>query len=170
MSWEEMYRRDYPCKCGKSTYTEVGEMDDWNRHREYQIINCLECAEKARIAEAERKQEEANRQAHLKKLVDEINKHFEKRYMDDWLSFFASARNKKEVWTLANKIGIENHSLSSFYQYNKGSSIEKYVRSLASPYNMLKIIETLNINDSVLKSKVGEAMDLRGEAYAIGFY
>lgn len=33
MSWEEMYSRDYPCSCGKGTYTEVVEMDDWNRRR-----------------------------------------------------------------------------------------------------------------------------------------
>lgn len=46
MSWEEMSRRDYPCNCGKSTYTEVNEMDDWNRYREHIIMNCPVCAEK----------------------------------------------------------------------------------------------------------------------------
>lgn len=170
MSWEEMYRRDYPCKCGKGTYTEVGEMDDWNRTRDYQIINCPECAEKARIAAEEERKAKAEREARLKVLVEEIKAHFEKHYMEDWLSFFASARNKKEVWALANKIKVESHSLSSFYQHNKGSSMEDYVRGLASPYNMLKIIEALNINDSLLKSKVEEAMDLRGSSYVIGFY
>lgn len=155
MSWEEMYRRDYPCKCGKGTYTEVGEMDDWNRTRDYKIINCLECAES---------------EARLKVLVEEIKAHFEKHYMEDWLSFFASARNKKEVWALAKKTGVESYSLSAFYDHNRRSSMEDYVRRLARLYNMLKIIEALNINDSHLKSKVEEAMDLRGSSYVIGFY
>lgn len=170
MSWEEMYRRDYPCKCGKKTFTEVVEMDDWNRRRDYRIINCPECAEKARIVAEERKIVKAEEEARLKILVEEITTHFEKHYMEEWLSFFASARNKKEVWALANKIKVESHSLSSFYQHNKGVSMESYVRRLARPYNVLKIIELLNINDSHLKSKAEEAMDLRGSSYVIGFY
>jgi hypothetical protein len=48
--------------------------------------------------------------------------------------------------------------------------MEDYVRRRASPYNMLKVIEALNINDSLLKSKVEETMDLRGSSYVIGFY
>lgn len=170
MSWEEMYRRDYPCICGKGTYTEIGEMDDWNRTRDYKIINCSECAERARIAAEEERKAKAEREASLKILLEEITTHFEKHYMEDWLSFFACARNKKEVWTLAKKTGIESYSLSAFYDHNKGSSMEDYIRRLARPYNMLKIIEALNINDELLKSKVEEAMDLRGSSYVIGFY
>lgn len=170
MSWEEMYRRDYPCKCGKGTYTEVGEMDDWNRTRDYRIINCSECAEKARIAAEEERKAKAEREARLKVLVEEITTHFERHYMEEWLSFFASVRNKKEVWALAKKTGVESYSLSTFYDHNKGSSMESYVRRLARPYNMVKIIEALNINDSHLKSKVEEAMDLNKSVHLLGFY
>lgn len=170
MSWEEMYRKNSPCKCGKGTYTEVGEMDDWNRTRDYQIINCPECAEKARIAAEEERKAKAEREARLKVLVEEINTHFEKHYIEEWLSFFASARNKKEVWTLAKKAGVESYSLSAFYDHNKGSSMKDYVRRLARPNNMPKIIEVLNINDSYLQDRVEEAKDLRGSSYVIGFY
>ncbi|MCM3602473.1 hypothetical protein M3175_17200 [Robertmurraya korlensis] len=170
MSWEEMYRRDYPCKCGKGTYTEVGEMDDWNRTRDYKIINCSECNERARIAVEKEIKAKAEREANLKILVEEISTHFEKHYMEDWLSYFENARNKKEVWSLATKTGVESYSLSAFYDHNKGSNKEDYVRRLARPNNMLKIIETLNINDDLLNSKVKEAMDLKGSSYVIGFY
>jgi hypothetical protein len=171
MSWEEMYRRDYPCKCGKSTYTEVVEMDDWNRRREYRIINCPECAEKERIVEEERKREKAERLSRLKELIEEINAYFEQRYMKDWINYFSSARNKKEVWALATKLGVESYSLTSFYQHNKGVSIENYLEGLVKLHNMQAIMKTLDINDSYLKSKVEEAMELRNSmSVVIGFY
>lgn len=170
MSWEVMYSRDYPCKCGKGTYTEVGEMDDWNRTRDYQVVNCPECAEKAKIAAEEKRKAEAAKKARLELLVDEITSHFEKHYMEEWISYFASARNKKQVWTLAKETGVEICSLSTFYDHNKGLSMDDYIRKLARPYKMLKIIEALNINDSHLKDSVEEAMDLKKSVYAIGFY
>lgn len=160
MSWEEMSRRDYTCNCGKSTYTEVNEMDDWNRYREHVIINCPACAEKGRIARVERERKQAEDTARLKELVLEIKLYFEERYMQNWLDYFVSARNKKAAWTLAKEIGIERHSLSSFYQLHKGSSVDDYVKSLAKPYNMLEIIKVLNINDSSFKNKAEKAIDL----------
>ncbi|OHR74756.1 hypothetical protein [Bacillus sp. UMB0893] len=170
MSWEETYRREYPCNCGKSTYTEVGEMDDWNRSREYVIINCPECAENAKTVEAERRRQEAENTARLKELVLELKPYFEEHYMQNWLDYFVSARNKKAAWALAKEIGVESQSLSSFYQLNKDSSVEDYVRGLARPYNMLKIIEALKINDSFFKSKVEESVNLNKSVHVIGFY
>ena len=49
MSWEEMWSRKYPCKCGKGFYKETSYMDDWNRTRETYIIECEECKEKYNI-------------------------------------------------------------------------------------------------------------------------
>jgi hypothetical protein len=171
MSWEEMYRRDYPCKCGKGTYTEIVEMDDWNERREYRRINCPECAEKERIAVEERKREKAERLSRLKELIEEINAYFEYRYMKDWINYFSSARNKKEVWALATKISVESYSLTSFYQHNKGVSIESYLKGLVKLHNMQAIMKVLDINDGYLKSKVEEAMALRNSmSDVIGFY
>lgn len=170
MSWEVMSRRDYPCNCGKSTYTEVNEMDDWNRYREHIITNCPVCAEKERIARAEEERKRNEDTERLKELVLEVKPYFEERYMQDWLDYFVSAKNKKAAWTLAQEIGIERHSLSSFYQLYKGSSVNDYVRSLAKPYNMLKIIEVLNINDSSLKNKVEKLIDLDNSVHILSFY
>jgi signal recognition particle subunit SEC65 len=162
MSWEEMYCRDYPCSCGKGTYTEVVEMDDWNRRREHRTINCPECAENEKIA----KINEVKEKERLKKLDEEIKTYFRELYMEKWLSYFDSAKNKKEIWTLAKEIGIEKDSLSSFYSRNKSINMEEYVRNLAISNNIQKIMQVLNIGDKDLTYKVDEAMKLKKAEYA----
>lgn len=162
MSWEEMDRGDYPCNCGKGTYTKVVEMDDWNRRREKRTINCPECAEK----EKTEKIKEAKERERLKKLDDEIKTYFGERYMEELLSYFASAKNKKEYWTLAKRMGIQEDSLSTFYSRNKSISMEDYVRKLGTSKNMLKIMQVLNIEDMDLTYKVDEAMKLKKAEYA----
>ncbi|PLR65567.1 hypothetical protein [Bacillus sp. UMB0893] len=165
MSWEETYRRTKPCSCGEGTITEVGEGDDWNRHREYQTIDCPTCKEEARKAAVKAAEIKAEEEARLKELISEINIHFEQHYMDEWLSLFGSAKSKRAIWTLAKKLGVESYSLASFYQHNKRSNKEDYVRRLARPHNMLKIMEALDKKDSSFESKVKEARMLNGPYY-----
>lgn len=160
MSWEEMQRYDYPCKCGKGTITYVSEMDDWNRSRSHEIINCPDCAEKARAAAIAKAKVEKEAQDRLKELVAEIKKDFAEKYMEQWLTFFAAVRNKKQAWELAKEIGVESGSLGSFYDFNKGSSIRDYVLRLSRPYNMKKVIAALEIDDADFSSKVEEALSL----------
>ena len=162
MSWEEMYRRDYPCSCGKGTYTEVVEMDDWNRRREHRTINCPECAE----IEKQAKINEDKERERLKQLDEEIKTYFNERYMEKWHSYFASTKNKKEIWTLAKEMGIERDSLSSFYSRNKSLNMEEYVTNLAVSNNMQKIMQALNIEDMDLSCKVDEVMRLKRAEYA----
>ncbi len=157
MSWEEMYSRDYPCSCGKGTYTEVVEMDNWNRRREHRTINCPECAENEKIA----KINEAKEREKLKNLDEEIKTYFSEHYMEKWLSYFDSAKNKKEIWALAKGRGIEGDSLSSFYSRNKSLSMEEYVKNLAVSNNMQKIMQFLNVEDVDLSCKVDEVMKLK---------
>lgn len=105
MSWEETYRITKPCSCGEGTITEVGEGDDWNRHREYQTIDCPTCKEEARKAAVRAAKIKAEEEARLKELISEINIHFEQHYMDEWLLLFGSAKSKRAIWTLAKKLG-----------------------------------------------------------------
>ncbi|MGD7054769.1 hypothetical protein [Sutcliffiella horikoshii] len=162
MSWEEMDRRDYPCNCGNGTYTVVVQMDDWNRHRERRTINCPECAENEKTA----KINEAKERERLKNLDEEIKTYFSEHYMEKWLSYFDSAKNKKEIWALAKEKGIERDSLSSFYTRNKSKGIEIYVKELAISDNMQKIMQALNIEDLDLSCKVDEVMKLKRIEYA----
>ncbi|MBV6682337.1 hypothetical protein KV679_01385 [Bacillus sp. JRC01] len=161
MSWEEMYSGDYPCKCGKGTYTEVVEMDDWNRQREHRTINCPKCAENEKIA----KINEAKDRERLKQLDEEIKAYSSERYMGKWHSYFASARNKKDIWTLAKRMGIERNRLSSFYSRNKSLNMEEYVKNLAVSNNMHKIMQVLNIEDIDLSCKIDEVMKLKSAEY-----
>lgn len=160
MSWDEIQRYDYPCKCGKGTITYVSEMDDWNRSRSHEIINCPECAAEARATATAKAKAEQEARDRLKELASEIKRDFEERYIEQWITLFAAVRNKKQAWELAKEIGLENRSLNSFYDFNKGSSIADYVLRLARPYNMDKIIEILEIDDDDFKNKVDEAIKL----------
>ncbi|MDY0394934.1 hypothetical protein RWE15_11435 [Virgibacillus halophilus] len=91
MGWEEMNTRVYPCWCGKGTFTEVSEMDDWNRTRSTRTINCPECAKK----EEEEKESLKKERERLNTLEKEIKNYFEDHYMREWLACFATAKNKK---------------------------------------------------------------------------
>lgn len=160
MSWEEMSRGDYPCPCGKGTYTRILDMDDWNRIREFTTMNCPVCAEKER-AEEERLKKEDQR---LSELDKEIKAYFAANYIEEWLTYFAPAKNKKQTWELAAKLRVETKSLSTFYSI-KYSSKETYIRSLATYRNMEKIMRALNINDSKLANEVEEAIELYKKEY-----
>jgi arginyl-tRNA--protein-N-Asp/Glu arginylyltransferase len=170
MSWEEMYRRYYPCKCGKSTFTEIGEMDDWNRFREYRVINCPECAKLERIEVEKQKEKQIKNEKRLRELAADIKDSFENSYMDEWFAIFQPLKSKKEAWQLAHNMGVENKSLSSFYQFSKGISIKEYAKNLVSIRNMDKIIATLHIQDNILSAKVKEAGELMQSTFVVGIH
>jgi hypothetical protein len=46
MSWEWSDPKEYPCPCGKGTYSESHGTDDWNRSDDRQTMNCQDCAAK----------------------------------------------------------------------------------------------------------------------------
>lgn len=46
MSWEEMYRRKYPCPCGTGKYEAIGHSDDWGRSETTYNMLCPICQEK----------------------------------------------------------------------------------------------------------------------------
>ncbi|MED4351412.1 hypothetical protein P9265_03560 [Schinkia azotoformans] len=170
MSWEEMYRQDYPCKCGKSTFTEIREMDDWNRFREYRVINCPECAKQEQIEAEKQKEKQIKNEKRLRELAADIKASFESSYADEWSAFFQPFKSKKDAWQLAHKMGVENKSLSSFYQFYKGISIEEYAKNLVSIRNMEKIIATLHIQDTILSAKVKEARELMKITFLAGIH
>ncbi|KAB7705027.1 hypothetical protein F9802_15830 [Bacillus aerolatus] len=90
-------------------------MDNWNRRREYRIMNCPEYAQRERIEEEQRKGQQAKKELHLKELSEAIRTSFEGSYMNNWVSCFRSIRSKREAWKLTSSIGVENSSLSSLH-------------------------------------------------------
>lgn len=49
MSWDVINEKEIPCPCGKGVLKHFFEMDDWNRCREYVVIDCAECRKKYTI-------------------------------------------------------------------------------------------------------------------------
>lgn len=46
MSWEEDFRRRYPCPCGKGEYEEIHYSDDWGRTEVRREMLCPHCKNK----------------------------------------------------------------------------------------------------------------------------
>ena len=46
MSWEEDYRRKYPCPCGKGEREEIGRSNDWGQSETRHEMLCSMCQEK----------------------------------------------------------------------------------------------------------------------------
>ncbi|MCZ2260633.1 hypothetical protein [Sporosarcina sp. G11-34] len=156
MSWSTSSRNTYPCSCGEGTYTVHVEVDDWNRQRDNRVIHCPECAKK----EKEHEMEIVNERKRLRELDEEVRIYFAEHYMEQWVKYFAPTKNKKEKWTLANDMGIEGGSISTFYNRWKSRGMDEYIRSLANYNNMHKIIQVLHIEDSRLSSKTQQALEL----------
>src|SRR5206468_1206764 len=51
MSWEVDGRVERPCACGKGTWVEISESDDWGGSRSHAEINCAECRKNCWIDE-----------------------------------------------------------------------------------------------------------------------
>ena len=45
MSWEEDYRHEQPCFCGKGTIVSWGRSNDWNQHESGESLECEHCRE-----------------------------------------------------------------------------------------------------------------------------
>jgi len=68
---------------------------------------------------------------------------------------FSNTKNKKEIWTIACDLGVENSSLSKFYKYFK--SKDEYIENLISWINLKKVIKNMGINDVVLNNLYEDA-------------
>lgn len=45
MAYEIDFEREHPCPCDRSTFTVVGESNDWGSSRERWKMNCPDCRE-----------------------------------------------------------------------------------------------------------------------------
>ncbi|ASS95983.1 hypothetical protein [Peribacillus simplex] len=148
MSWEVMTSNDYPCKCGKGTYTYISEMDDWSRSREEYILNCDYCKEKYVFSEGSFISNEVVKittkfHKQIDKYVDELNDYMKNTYDSSWLMLFNSCKTKKDYWNrlvrIKKELGIYSHSLGTFYKDVKGyESIENYLLQLFYSYSTYK--------------------------------
>lgn len=122
MSWEKMSVEPKPCPCGQGTITGRTEMDDWNRIRHFETINCKHCRAAAR--ERQRKEQERGRKRQA--LRDKALHLAERRYLKKWMDQF-SGKSKKAIWLLLTS-GTGNPALGTFYSHVRTEGVKPYLR------------------------------------------
>jgi hypothetical protein len=99
MSWEQMRSDTRPCPCGKGTITYCMDMDDWNRFRHYQIIDCAKCQSEADEKQRLESERERRRESLLAKAVHIA----ERRYLVRWLAMY-EGKDKKAAWLIRHRV------------------------------------------------------------------
>jgi hypothetical protein len=123
MSWEAVRSETRKCWCGKGTITDVLEMDDWNRTRDYRKFDCPACEKKHSEEAAALKRREEKKE----NLYRKAQKIAEDRYLTDWLSRYEGL-SKKEAW-MRYTGGSGYPSLGTFYKHVKhAGGIIEYMR------------------------------------------
>jgi hypothetical protein len=141
MSWEEMWSETKPCPCGKGTVTYCMDMDDWNRTRSHETINCPRCKAKA-AAESRR---EAERYRKREALLSKAIRIAQKRYLERWLAMYAN-KSKKEAWLLYTG-GSGYPALGTFYKHVKDEGVECYLRRSFSE-DFPRALHTMKVVDN----------------------
>lgn len=140
-----------PCPCGKGLIEETHGSNDWGQTSYHRKMLCQECLEKENKEKALK--EERHRIA-IKKTEEAVS-YFKDKYFNDFKERFSNTKNKKEIWTIACDLGVENSSLSKFYNYFK--SKDEYIENLISWSNLKKVIKNMGINDVVLNNLYEDA-------------
>lgn len=164
MSWQESYRRSYPCDCGKGTITVIGESDDWNRSREETTNSCEECKEKGRLLREQQITYRSNRENRIKVLDNEIKSTIQNLYSNEWLIFANRFKTKKSVHKFIRENKLDHISESSFYQHNRKNSTYTCVENLLTPAFYARIIQFIvdEPNKDLLES-IAEIDSLYGQ-------
>jgi hypothetical protein len=155
MSYEEMDRVTRPCRCGKGTIVAIAEMDDWNRWRSYETVNCPVCLAEDRRTERDAGKKERQQEVALAR----AKRAAEKRYLRPWLDGFQGL-SKKAVWLTLTNGGKNYPSLGTFYSHLKDyKSVEDYLkwRFDQEPLAMLKIARIRDAEIEKLLGAVGES-------------
>jgi hypothetical protein len=152
MSYEEISRKSRPCWCGKGTIVSVDEMDDWNRFRSWQIIECPACRADDAKRQVEATKKEARRDAARKK----AKKLAKARYLVCWLRQF-DGLSKKGAWSLLTNQGRNYPSLGTFYsQLKHYGSISDYLR-WSFDQDFEGMMKRAGINDQEIEQLLREA-------------
>jgi len=173
MGWKETGREEYSCSCGMGKYIVIRKINDRNFINTSAYIQCCVC-EKAEseviLYEYQKnglwhtvfhklKINEFNKAKYLVSQAEsslvKANDLLEKRYLNQWLSFFKGKR-RKEIWRLLTDSGSEYPALSTFYRQIKEDGPEKYLKEYFKN-NRQKVFKFLNIKDSEVQHNFNQA-------------
>lgn len=176
MSWEEIFRKRYPCPCGKGEYEEIDSEDDWFQHQTSHKMLCPDCKERYAYDShvvAGHPGDEFERGWVLKNVL-EAEETYQKRimalvrehYYEKWRERFANARTKKQRWEILTANGKYYPSLGTFYRHTKGYDrrhLEQYIdQTLGSFQDLGQILDICGVepNWEVLGVKTGNTCEL----------
>lgn len=168
MSYEEMGSAKHPCPCGKGTYTVTHFMDDWNRSKYEEKMNCTDCRKKyvldsyatydsglATTATRWIKASDNKKANQLERNAEKLNKKAEKlakvRYLNLWLEYFSKIGDKKKIWEKLTFNGSKYPSLGTFYKHIKPNGVKEYLKGYFNLDNsedfdvIMKIMNTKDI-------------------------
>ena len=183
MAWKEIAKEQYPCPCGKATYTVLREKDEWSRVRVTYYIDCLRCARpepgyEIYPYEYQRnglwytgfcwgRTEQLQAAKRLRLLADDCFHRAraisEKRYLKQWLAFF-EGRNKRAIWDVLTENGGYHFALPTFYKHTQETSVENYLTAFfrIDAQNALEILAVCDDEITALYKKA-ELLDAEAE-------
>ena len=158
MSWEEDFRKSYPCPCGKGEYEVISYSDDWGSSKMGYAMLCPECKKKYvydHTIIGWHSGDEIERGWVLKSVLEEEQKYrknvetkAKELYYDKWRDCFADAKTKKEIWKRLTLNGKYYPSLGTFYKHTKGYGREKLIESVNCYFkysNLKQVFEVCRI-------------------------
>lgn len=184
MSWEETSRRHYACPCGKGTYAIVIISDDWNRSEESWEMDCLDCKTNFRLYTFSHSrsgliedhflwipQLAYNELIRIKDQIETIKNDIlrtaQSRHMQRWLSSFAHAKSKKEIWRTLTDNGQKYPSYSTMISHLKDSNLETFLRRQFTFDNLPFVFKILEIKDAEFDVELHGLKKLEGQFYRL---
>lgn len=159
MSWEEIFRRKYPCPCRKGEYEEIHYADDWGRSETHFTMLCLNCKDKYVYDHTiihGHPGNEIERGWVLKSVLEAENEHrislevkAKSLYLKLWKKRFECLQNKKQIWVVLTLNGKYYPSLGTFYKHTKGYNREemmKYINGFFNYYDLKRVFQVCGVN------------------------
>lgn len=158
MSWEEDFRRKYPCPCGKGEYEEVHYSDDWGRSETRYKMLCPKCKEKYVYDHTViygHPGNEVERGWVLKSVIEAEQEHRENvrekakmLYFKFWKAKFRNLKSKKQIWKILTLNGKYYPSLGTFYKHTKAYTQEEmteYIDHFFNYHDLKRVFEVCGI-------------------------
>ncbi len=158
MSWEEDFRRRYPCPCGEGEYEEITNSDDWGRSETHYEILCPKCKEKYvydHTVIGGHPGDEIIRGWVLKSVLEAEQKHRKNvedtaktLYFEIWEKKFRGVKTKKQMWEALTLNGKYYPSLGIFYKHTKGYTEEElinYIDNFFKYHDLKRVFEVCEI-------------------------
>ena len=162
MSWEEDYRRRFPCPCGKGEYEKVHYSNDWGSSRIERVMLCPNCKREYIYDETivlYQKDGNEERGWVLKTVLeaeDKYRKDVEERakslYLKLWQQKFTDLKTKKQIWKMLTLNGKHYPSMGTFYKNVRGfkrEEILEYIDKFFEYHNLKRVFEIIWIEPDV---------------------